>query len=268
MKKVESLDEINRWIASFMKKGVLSNNYIMSDKYRSWIESGSLYYSLWEGALIFFLDCGSYRRVYYHIKDGGVPIELPEDKPLAMELVYRSGSSSSGNSLDFWKTKGFKPYIYRLRMNCSAKALRNTGMEANHVTYAGSRHAAAIQEMISSEFDPYLGCVPSLLEVEQYIKQEEIITVPDERGGVAGVLHIGGKGATCFIWHLVVSPRERNKGVAKKLLAQLGLLLQETDNAKIQLWVKRDNLSARGLYEKAGFEYDGWESTGLIAYPG
>ncbi len=264
MEKVEELGAINKLILPFMKKGVLSNNYIMPGKYQNYIENGSLYYIITETALIFFIDCGNYRRVYYHIKDITAGIELPKDKPLVMELVYKSGEDSWKRQLEYWEAKGFKPYIHRLRMNCDSRALRSMEQVLQNVTYAESSQADIIHSMISEAFDPYLGCVPSVAEVEHYIGQKEIIIVSDEAGEVMGILHIGNKASTYFIWHLLVHPDARNKGVAKRLMAQLGLLLQEMDKAKIQLWVKSDNSSARSLYEKSGFEYDGWESAGLI----
>lgn len=264
MKKIEGLDELNSLLNDFMKKGVISNNFIMQDKYKAYINSGILYYQRTEAILVLFLDCKNCWRVYYHIKDTESDIQLPDDKPLVMELVYRNENDSLIKQIDYWTSKGFSPYINRARMNVSPKEFSIVCDNLQGTGFADQQKAEIIQRMIAEAFDPYLGCVPHKDEVAEYISRKEIVVAEDHNGQVLGVLHIGTKSSTWFIWHLLVHPEARSRGIAKKLLAFYRNMLQESENSKIQLWVKKDNIGARKLYETAGFRYDGWESLGLI----
>ncbi|MDF2984827.1 MAG: acetyltransferase [Eubacterium sp.] len=264
MKKIKELGELNSLLTDFMKKGVLSNNFIMQDKYNAYIKAGTLYYERTEAILALFLDCKNCWRIYYHIKDADSDIQLPGDKPLVMELVYRNENDSVIRQLDYWTSKGFSPYINRARMKVTPKELDIVCDNLQGIGFADQGQAEIIQKMIADAFDPYLGCVPCKDEVVECISRKEIITAEDENGRILGLLHIGSKSTTWFVWHLLVLPEARNRGIAKKLLAFYRNMLQEHENSKIQLWVKKDNISARKLYETTGFRYDSWESAGLI----
>ncbi len=277
MIKVEEVGEINSLISSYMKKGVLTNNFIMQDKYMEYISSGSLYYENTGKLLVLLADHKTHWRIYYHIRELGAEIELPEDKPLVLELVYKNDNEALRNQLDFWVQKGFKPYIHRLRMNGKVENLNyfqsnscgvvySDTSQSNRVIYADTTQTGEIHRLISESFDRYLGCVPAMAELEEYIRKNEVLVAEDEAGRLQGILHIGSKNSAYFIWHLLVMPEVRGKGVAKILLTHFfnNINNRENLNAKVQLWVKKDNLSARGLYEAAGLKYDGWESVGFV----
>ncbi len=267
MKKVEEIGEINSLVSSYMKKGVLTNNFIMQDKYMEYISSGSLYYEDTGKLLVLLADHKNHWRIYYHIRELDAEIELPKDKPLVFELVYRNENEALRNQLDFWEQKGFKPYIHRLRMNGNPENLNVIQSNSTgRVIYADTKQTGEIQQLITEAFDRYLGCVPIMAELEEYIKKNEVLAAEDEDGRLQGILHIGSKNSTYFIWHLLVMSEARGKGVAKRLLTHFFNNINSSDktNTKLQLWVKKDNVSARGLYEAAGLKYDGWESVGFV----
>lgn len=270
MKKVKQLGEITSLISSYMKKGVLTNNFIMQDKYVDYISSGTLYYENTDNALVLLVDSLNHWRVYYHIRELDATVELPKDKPLVMELVYKNDNQALRDQLAFWEERGFKPYISRARMNGNPYTLQILSNAAYPTEYAAEEMANEIHKIISEAFDPYLGCVPDIAEVKEYIRKKEISVIQTPEGSIQGVLHTASKNNMYFIWHLVISPEARGKGLAKGLLAcfcnsiKQANSLDQNQNTRIQLWVKKDNKSARGLYEAVGFSYDGWESIGLI----
>ncbi len=278
MKKVKELGDITGAVSSYMNKGVLTNNFIMPEKYQGYINSGTLYYEENGKILVVLIDFQKHWRVYYHIRERDGEIELPKDKPLVIELVYKTQNEALSEQLGYWEGRGFKPYISRARMNGSASAIIEKIVETGHnPKYAEVNNADEIQRIISEAFDPYLGCVPSINEVTKYIRNKEIIVVQAPEGNILGVLHTGNKNNTYFVWHLVVTSEARGKGIAKSLLNYFARSIEQTNysstditmqtrNARIQLWVKKDNSGARALYEAAGFIYDGWESAGLINY--
>ncbi len=264
MKRIQELKKVSTLITSYMKKGVLTNNYIMQEKYESYISDGRLYYEDSGAVLLFLLDCSSHWRIYYHIKESGSDIKLPTDKPIALEIVYKSADHILKEQLDFWEGKGFKQHIYRFRMNGRPDLMPILSHSSISVRYAQAEHAVKVHELIAQNFDRYLGCVPSQTETEGYIERQEILIAEDIAGSVQGVLHISRKAPAGFIWHLVVDSEFRGKGVARRLLAFFTQSLEASAYSKLQLWVRRDNPDARKLYEAAGLTYDGWESVGLL----
>jgi len=269
MKRIEKFGEISSLIGPYMKKGILSNNFMVKEGYEAYIGAGALYYECSDSALILLLDCRTHWRILYHIKGLEAGIVLPADKPLVMELVYRNENETVASQLDFWGSRGFRPYIYRQRMNgVPEKLLLESESKGQHaVKNAAGEQAEQIRAMIAEMFDPYLGCIPSLDEVLEYINKEEMLVSEDGSGNILGVLHIGSKNSAHFVRHLLVHPDARGRGIAKGLLAHFARSVGNQADGRIQLWVKKDNISARGLYEWAGFKYDGWQSTGLIKNP-
>lgn len=278
MRKVKELGDITGAVSSYMNKGVLTNNFIMPEKYQTYINSGTLYFEETGKLLVVLIDFQNHWRVYYHIRERDGEIELPKDKPSVIELVYKTQNEALSDQLVYWEGRGFKPYISRARMNGSASAIiEKTGKTGHNLKYSEADTADEIQQIISEAFDPYLGCVPSINEVREYIRNKEIIVVQAQEGKILGVLHTGSKNNTNFVWHLVVTPEARGRGLAKSLLNYYARSIEvnnkncndvtiQTRNARIQLWVKKDNVGARALYEAAGFTYDGWESIGLVNY--
>ncbi len=278
MRKVKELGDITGAVSSYMNKGVLTNNFIMPEKYQTYINSGTLYYEETGKLLVVLIDFQNHWRVYYHIRERDGEIELPKDKPSVIELVYKTQNEALRDQLVYWEGRGFKPYISRARMNGSASAIiEKTGETGHNLKYSEADTADEIQQIISEAFDPYLGCVPSINEVREYIRNKEIIVVQAPEGKILGVLHTGSKNNTNFVWHLVVTPEARGRGLAKSLLNYYARSIEvnnkncndvtiQTRNARIQLWVKKDNVGARALYEAAGFTYDGWESIGFVNY--
>ncbi len=267
MKRIEQFGEISSLIGPYMKKGILSNNFIVREGYEAYISSGNLYSQCSDTALILLLDCGTHWRIFYHIKGPEADIHaLPADKPLVMELVYKNENEAVESQLDFWSSRGFRPYIYRLRMNGITERLllESESKNMHAVKNAVCQQAEQIRGLIAEMFDPYLGCIPTLDEVAEYIKKEEMLVSEDQDGSILGVLHIGSRNSAHFVRHLLVHPDARGKGIAKGLLAHFARSVSGQGDGRIQLWVKKDNINARGLYEWAGFKYDGWQSTGLI----
>lgn len=264
MKRIESLKEVTSLITSYMKKGVLTNNYIMQDKYEIYIKEGRLYYESNGSILLFLLDCTSHWSIYYHIKELGSEIELPMDKPNALEIIYKSEDQVLKEQVDFWEAKGFKQHICRSRMNGNPNTIPVSRQSANLVRYAEGEHAGKVQKLIADNFDRFLGSVPSQAETEEYIKRQEILIAEEVDGSLQGVLHISRKAPVGFIWHLVVASECRGKGVAKRLLAYYTQSLEPSLYSRLQLWVRKDNPDAQKLYEAAGLTYDGWESVGMI----
>lgn len=264
MKKINDIKQLNKLLMPFFKRGILTNNYMMMDKYKEYIEDGTLFFEKSDNEMIILRDCDNHWRVYYYLTDFKSQFKLPDDKPLAMEIVFESKDDKYKEIVSYWEDIGFKPYMFRSRMTSDVTDINIDNSENLLSSYAKPKHALEIHKLISSTFDEYLGCVPTLSEVKDLIDKEEIICIENNEEKIDGLLHIGKSRNIHSIWHIVVASEARKSGNAQKMLAFFKDILLQDEKSKLQLWVQDDNLPARRLYEGMGLEYDGWESIGLI----
>ena len=266
MEKINDLGHLSALISSYFKKGVLTNSFSMPGDYKRYIEEGLLYYNKLGSGIILLRHAGSHWRVYYYLNSLHQHSPLPQDKPSAMEIVF-SPNSEAERILSFWQDAGFNPYLFRKRMTVPSLAFQAVHPDTAEAGFAQVEHASAILELMENSFDKYLGCIPALNEIAERIQKQELICAWAPDGKIAGVLEIGRKRNTYSVWHIVVAPQFRRSGLAKKMLAYFNSHMVKDEKMKIELWVQEQNDSARRLYEDVGFQYDGWESVGLLYQP-
>ena len=106
--------------------------------------------------------------------------------------------------------------------------------------------------------------------IRDRLDEERILCAWDSRGDLTGVLHFGVEGKVNVLWHLLVLHRARGLGLAKRLLARWAAL-EPVEGWKgsggYRLFVMADNRGAIGLYEKAGFQFDGISTLSLLKAP-
>jgi|LFRM01.1.fsa_nt_gb ribosomal protein S18 acetylase RimI-like enzyme len=264
MEKITDLDQLNKLLAPCMKRGVLTNNYLMYKDYKQYIEQGVLYYIKGRSGMLLFRDDGNHWRLLYYLSGFEDDFPLPEDKPSVMEVLFQAGGKEHEPVLAYWQSKGFKPYLPRKRMLVPAVEFKAASFPAGTVVFAQKKHAPAISALLSASFDRYLGCIPSQEEIIAGIERKEFICAVDARDRIMGVLEIRRRRNLYTIRHLVVEREFRGRGLARKMLAFLETIVEKDAKIKIELWVQSNNPAARRLYEKAGFSYDGLESVGLL----
>jgi ribosomal protein S18 acetylase RimI-like enzyme len=84
-----------------------------------------------------------------------------------------------------------------------------------------------------------------------------LILAEDETGTTVGFAAVGEPQAGALGWDaelqsLLVLPRCRGRGLARRLLRDLALHLDETGTSSLGVWVMREDESARGLYARLG----------------
>ncbi len=267
MKKINDIMELSDLLSSYLRKDILTNNYTMLGDYKNYIQKEELFFEEAEDGILIFRDCESHWKVFYYLKDFSENYSLPQDKSSVMEIIFRKEDDKYHNVISFWEARGFKPYLMRRRMSAISTELNIGHINNEDVGFAKSNHAITVHGMISNAFDCYLGDIPSLSEVHQAIDEKKIISVENPDGQIDGVLHIDRKHNVYYILHLIVDTKARKRGNAKKMLSFLNTIIPKDRKIKIQLWVREDNLPAICLYENAGFQYEGWRSTGLLYQP-
>jgi ribosomal-protein-alanine acetyltransferase len=73
-------------------------------------------------------------------------------------------------------------------------------------------------------------------------------------GFIIGMIYIERNKLTGHILTIDVSPTQRQKGIAQKLLQRIEKIFKEKGVKACRLEVKEDNIAALGLYQKLGYK--------------
>lgn len=107
--------------------------------------------------------------------------------------------------------------------------------------------------MLNANFDKVLDKIPSSKVLEDFIKLKQVLVAKDG-GEILGVLVFSVKRVISIVESLCVKQSCRAKGIGSMLLNKYLFLTQKTQQ---KLWVRADNIKARGLYTKYGFVFSG-----------
>ena len=88
-------------------------------------------------------------------------------------------------------------------------------------------------------------------------KENAVFLVCEKDGDLAGYVSMETVCGECYIGNLAVGRLYRRRGVATLLLSELTYFAKEMKCSFITLEVRKSNVAARALYEKAGYTVQG-----------
>lgn len=90
--------------------------------------------------------------------------------------------------------------------------------------------------------------------IEKFLRRNPDTCFVAERNGViVGAIIAGSDGRRGYIYHTAVSPEQRRKGIASKLVEAVMSALEEIGIAKAALVVFGRNAAGNAFWEKSGF---------------
>ncbi|MDO4336677.1 MAG: GNAT family N-acetyltransferase [Eubacteriales bacterium] len=247
MEKVESVKQFGDMVKEFKRKykPVQSNCYLMPGEVDSMIRNGSLYFGRSEKGLYFQVkETGCY-RLYYYLSSDCRPAITKQDRCVILDYVFRGneeiGLAKAG--CDKWEQAGFRPYKRYLRMEC----LRGNFIPPEDQREKESKYPVvpmtaedypAVLALWEGSLDGYSTPFLNEDEFDAECKNRRIVgmRLPD---GSAGAVAVSiQKGRTCFLQHLVVSPKFRGLGMGRTLhsaVVEVAFGKENTD--KVNFWV-------------------------------
>lgn len=240
MKKITDYKEVSPLVLKYFKRGVITNNFLTADDYKSEIEEERLFYDCGEDYLNIYVKRDGFYQLYFHA--------LTEDVifPEIKEKIVCDISGYSGNLLI---KNGFLEVLERVRLE------RNNDAEGESFIKAIKDDAEKISELMNSCFDKFTGYVPNFTQIQSECEKGLFYKI-EKNDKIAGILRTGRNGKTAQIKHLCVSEDFRGEGIAKRLCAEF---LKE--NTKVTVWTGRENKAALNLYKSFGFTEDKTNST-------
>ena len=87
-------------------------------------------------------------------------------------------------------------------------------------------------------------------------QQREMVLVAEHDGRIVGSVMAGFDGHRGSANYLAVDPNHRKQGIARRLMSEAERLLTEAGCPKINVMVRRSNLTAAGFYDRLGYTPD------------
>ena len=125
------------------------------------------------------------------------------------------------------------------------------------IVLADESELISVLEFLVCNFNKYYGCIPTEEKLRDDIKKKFIYIAKKEKE-IIGVLHFQKTDKMVEIRHLAVGEKWRGKGVAKQLMR---VYQNEIKVSKKIVWTGKENESAQRLYQKCGYQKDGYVST-------
>lgn len=257
MKKVDRYEIISSLIMKQIRKGVMTNNFLTENDLKIEVENNLLYYYEYDGGLLILRDRTTHYILNYYINDITKNIEEIFDKNIVVEIVSRP-NNDSGKIINYFLQHGFSGCLERVRYanNCD----KNVDNEATeHVQLCKTNEIDDAFAILKENFNIYTGCVPTKEIFIKDVENENVYIYKDEE--IKGVLHIDKNKISSEIKHLIVIESERKKGIATQLINKYFL---DIESKKRTVWTGKESDCSRKLYEKNGYELDGYTSIVLI----
>lgn len=246
MRTIDDYDEIAAMIAGYLRPGLMTNWASDTEVLRREAAAGTLLTHEYSGGLLLLRRRPGHFILNYYLSDPGARPDIALPCPTVLELPQRPGSQSDSS---LWERMGFRPRLRRVRLS---RAKRDTAAAALAVPDISAREA---RELLERCFDPLTGCLPGLEELEEDIARGRLISI-DRRA-----LLRFSSGPAASIRHLAVAEEFRHQGLGRQLMERFDAA---SGGRRALVWTGRDNAAAIGLYEKSGFQPDGWQSLVMI----
>lgn len=218
MRRIECYDEISALLRPWLRRGVLTNNFLTAADYRAGVGGGTLFVDRHEGGLFFFRRREDFWQVHFH---------LQADPQIWPEVIFPAFSVAEAAARDklpgaasgFLRARGLHTCLIRKRMTAVAVggARADEGTDGIIVQTATETDAEAVNALLRAHFNRYTGCLPTWEELEADIR-ERLVFVCQRDGQTAGVLRMGARAGYTEILHLAVAEAFRRQGVGRAMV--------------------------------------------------
>ena len=255
--------DLSSLITKHFKPNLNTNFFLTEDESKYLLENKKLFY-LEDNNLFLFKKRAADYLCYYYISDFSDSSILNTTfetitEPVVVEIPYKSSNTKISNVLDFFDNLGFKTILCRERYKISA--LDNSSSLDSNICYAKEEDLSTISKILNTTYNIHTGCVPEdNLLLKDITNQKIIISKFDNE--IVGILHFENSPKKAEIRHIVVLEEYRNKNIASSLIDFYHSIIQNKANAVV--WVSKDNLIAKKLYEKKGYLKDSFSSYVLM----
>lgn len=232
---------------------LFTNFYSDTEKTTSWIQRGQLYFDETEAGVLLYRKKDAFFHLYYFTPSlNDLQTLLTMDLPIEQLVVDIIGKPQHTAAIvQFFSDAGFtlRTTLQRfIRIHRDDSEFYQPSAE---VEAAVAGEAVEITALFTENFDALSEQVPTLEDVESLIAEGKVFVVRDQTG-IKGFLVRTNTGQTTVLNNFLVRPDSRGEKIGSKLLKHY--IFETKDTKRMMLWVKADNETAIGVYEKYGYK--------------
>lgn len=256
MEYIKTEVQLEELVECYFGKNTLTNNYIMYEDYKHYIEAGRLAFIAGANNLVLLLEKNGFCQLYYYLNDLGEGMSLPKENSIVIEILYRGEPDKPCQVIEYWERNSFVQHLCRDQMAGSIKKITfpENLTDKVQIKYANEfEEVEYAYQLIKNTFDAYTGDILTHEEVEGYAESECILLALMD-GKPCGILQLEIKNNVSWLRHIAVDPSCRKQGIANALVSAW-IKKTSQPSARYQLWVVQDNVPALNLYKNYGFVY-------------
>lgn len=237
MNSIEDVSELNPLILPYLKRGVITNNFLKLENYKLYISEKSLFYEKTDNVLLIFRKIYDVYRTYFYI-NSFESIAIPDNA--VVEIV-----NPDIKTIEFFEGLGLR--IIATRNEMLLKEI--IGHKGKLLVHPTKNELSDVRDIICSNFNSKYGCIPSIEELDV----NNILVSRGEDGSIDGIIRFNTEKNVSRVMHLAVVDKKRRSGIGSNLI--LGYMNHEKDKCReFRLWVNSDNNSAIEFYIKNGYD--------------
>lgn len=257
--QVQSIQEVDEITKRYFKPDTLTNNYILLEEYKKYIQTKVLFAWIGLENAFFLVQKDGFYRLYYFLNDSAEKFHKDISVDIVTEILFRGPKRFPENEVSYWTQQGFKKHLQR-----DAYALSRSNLEINESSdnskgvavkpAKGSEDVDFIKNAITHNLDYHTGDILSNSEIKENCQNDDVwIVLVDEQA--AGFLQASLKNKVYWLEHIVIDQKYRGRGLSKLLMHSFFRQGIAKDCRSFQLWVINENHAAVSLYRKYGFQY-------------
>lgn len=254
MDKIHSLHEVQEIIQQIRLKrqGFITNFFLDPFKHTLWLDKGEFYADSFSGCTLLVKKNELFSSLFYiAVDESSLEMALQQHCEFSQGtyIVDVVGSESVVTAKNVFISSGFQEYECLYRMSRLGLPDISFPLDGN-VTDATLDDAVAIKELLNIYFDPLSEQIPTVEEIERFIKENGVLVYKAD-STIGGFIISELLGATLYLRYWFVAPEFRNKHVGSKLFNSF---MNKGAATKRQLfWVIASNENAIKRYLHYGF---------------
>lgn len=248
---VDSMEQYYGILAGLksFKRHLLSNMYMDDEEIQEYVRDGKLFFYYAPGKYVnYWKKEWDFARLYYYIADADC-YEAPDIKSkIVCDLFFSKKAVRNDEAVELLRHTGFREYALFRKYIKKPDAEAPLGIDEDIAPGV----AEGFYELLKECFDIYTDLVPEENTAQEYLEGQKCFTAVDKYGKLAGGAVISKKGSVETEEFVVVTPKMRGRGIARRL-RRYAYAHTSDGTTKLVSWVRRDN--ERSWRQLLGFSY-------------
>lgn len=235
---------------------IFANALLPMDRLKELIVTGNAYILEQDDTIAVLYQEKECYRMYCIYTTCKTAMDIAVQGTIMTDIVFSNENSKKSNEIfvKWLESGGFINYRENLQMLLIQSNDSDRHIEIPEGYYVDLLpDAAKVEALWTTYLDPYSIEISGREEIERRISSGNVFTLKNEKGEIVCAALEHRVGNKVLIQHVVTESKDRNKGLAKKILSIMIEELGKERAGYFWLWVEKRNTPAVKLYQSLGF---------------